>query len=42
VRNVKDWSRGDGSPMPRDYGKTLTSKEIDNLIAYLGRLTTRK
>jgi putative heme-binding domain-containing protein len=42
VRDVKDWSRGDGSPMPRDYGKKLTSAEIDNLIAYLGRLTTRK
>jgi putative heme-binding domain-containing protein len=42
VRDVKDWARGDGSPMPRDYGKKLSAKEIDDLIAYLGRLTTRK
>jgi cytochrome c oxidase cbb3-type subunit III len=42
VRNVKDWARGDGSPMPRDYGKKLSPAEIDNLIAYLARLTTRK
>ncbi|MCC6536622.1 MAG: c-type cytochrome [Bryobacterales bacterium] len=42
VRGVKDWARGDGSPMPRDYGQKLTKTDIDNLIAYLGRLLTRK
>jgi len=42
VREVKDWARGDGSPMPRDYGQKLTKADIDNLIAYLGRLSTRK
>ncbi len=42
VRDIQDWARGEGSPMPRDYAKKLTKTEIDDLIAYLGRLTTRK
>jgi putative heme-binding domain-containing protein len=42
VRDVQDWSRGEGSPMPRDYSKKLSKTEIDDLIAYLGSLTTRK
>lgn len=42
VRQVKDWGRGDSSPMPKDYKQKLSATEINDLIAYLGRLTTRK
>lgn len=42
VREVKDWARGDSSPMPKDYRQRLTKDEVNDLIAYLGRLTTRK
>jgi putative heme-binding domain-containing protein len=30
-----------GSPMPGDFAKRLTPEEIDNLVAYLGRLSVR-
>lgn len=42
VRQVKDWSRGESSPMPKDYKQRLTKAEVEDLIAYLGRLSTRK
>lgn len=42
VRQVKDWQRGDGSPMPKDYQTRLSPTEVNDLVAYLSRLTTRK
>jgi putative heme-binding domain-containing protein len=30
-----------GSVMPKDFGKRLSSQEVDNVLAYLGRQSTR-
>lgn len=41
MHDVKEIAISEHSPMPRNYGQRLTKEEVDNLVAYLGRLSVR-
>ncbi|MFN7920285.1 MAG: c-type cytochrome [Bryobacteraceae bacterium] len=41
MADVTAMSMSKGSPMPKDYAKKLSTGEIDNLVAYLSRLSVR-
>jgi putative heme-binding domain-containing protein len=39
--DVREMTISKGSPMPKDFGKRLSAREIDDLVAYLSRQSTR-
>jgi putative heme-binding domain-containing protein len=41
MEDVAEMTISRGSPMPKDYAKRLSRQQIDDLIAYLSRLTVR-
>ncbi|MBM3728232.1 MAG: c-type cytochrome [Acidobacteria bacterium] len=41
VGDVRDMNLGAGSPMPKDYAKKLAPAQLNDLIAYLARLSLR-
>jgi putative heme-binding domain-containing protein len=41
MSEVREMTLSKGSPMPKDFGKRLTGREIDDLVAYLSRQSTR-
>src|SRR5713226_2676383 len=41
MAEVSELVLGKGSPMPKDFGKRLSAKEIDDLLAYLSRQSIR-
>ena len=41
MSDVRELKMSDHSPMPRDYGKRFTREQINDLIAYLSRLSVR-
>lgn len=42
MRDVAELEIAEKSPMPADYGKRLSRKELEDLIAYLARLAVRE
>ena len=41
IADVAEMTLGKGSPMPKDYGKKLSPKEVDDLVAYLSKQSLR-
>lgn len=41
MADVAEMTLGKGSPMPKDYGKKLSAKEVDDLVAYLAKQSLR-
>ena len=41
MSEVAEMTLGRGSPMPKDFGKRLSPQQVDDLLAYLSRQSTR-
>mgnify|MGYP003542968254 CR=1 FL=1 len=41
MTDVREMTLSPGSPMPKDYKSTLSSQELDDLLAYLSRQSMR-
>jgi putative heme-binding domain-containing protein len=41
MSEIQEMTLGKGSPMPKDYAKRLSSRELENVIAYLSRQSAR-
>jgi len=42
VADIRELTLSKGSPMPKDYPRRLTAKEIDDLVSYLSRQSARR
>ena len=41
MADVSEMALAKGSPMPKDFGQRLSAREIEDLVAYLGRQSLR-
>jgi hypothetical protein len=41
MSDIEEITLAKGSPMPKDYGKRLTTHELDDLLAFLSRQSAR-